>query len=168
MRHNDASAPLRSLSGTFLCTADFLVPDGIMELGASPWGSRRVGYIGGGHFSGPALAGVVLPGGGNWSQGGKLANGDSVGTFDARAVWRTNDGAIIYLTYTGRSVVSDAVRRSFANPEAPPVDPLDYYLRIAVVFETAGPSHDWLNGVLAVGIGERTAQGVRHQIFQVS
>lgn len=158
----------RQLSGAYLCTAEFEVADGIFDLGKSPWGSDRVGYISGGRFSGPRLSGVVLPGGGNWSRSGKLANGHSVGTFDARAVWRADDGGIISLTYTGRSVVSDEVRQAFANPDAAAVDPQHYYLRIAVVFETASPAHDWLNGVLAVGLGERTAQGVRHQLFLIS
>ena len=166
MNPSESSPRNRGLSGHFLCTADFEVADGIHELGTSPWGSRRVGHISGGRFSGPALSGVVLPGGGNWSQAGKLVNGDSVGTFDARSVWRTDEGAIITMSYTGRVVVSDEVRRAFAGPSD--VDPLRYYLRIAAVFETASPAYDWLNGLLVVGIGQRTDLGVQHQVFQVS
>jgi hypothetical protein len=165
MTHHEPVAQEVTLSGIYLCTVEFEVADGIMDLGTSPWGSNRVGYISGGRFSGPGLAGEVLPGGGNWSRSGKLANGDSTGTFDARAVLRTDDGAIIYMTYTGRSVVSDAVRSAFADDT--PVDLQDYYLRIAIVFETASADHDWLNGVVAIGIGERTSFGVRHQLFQV-
>ncbi|GGE03798.1 UPF0311 protein [Polymorphobacter glacialis] len=168
MNDDRAFASLPGLSGEFLATVDFEVGGGIMDLGRSPWGSRRVGYISGGRFLGPGLSGIVLPGGGNWSQLGVLENGDSVGTFDARAVWRTDDDSLIYLTYSGRSVVPDAVRRAFADPAAPVVDPALYYLRIAVVFETASSVHGWLNGVLAVGMGERTAAGVRHQLFKVS
>ena len=166
MSHAESTPLTRGLSGPFLCTAEFEVGGGILELGASPWGSRRVGHISGGRFTGPALSGSVLPGGGNWSQSGKLANGDSVGTFDARSVWQTGDGAIIIMSYTGRVVVSDEVRRAFAEP--PHVNPQRYYLRIAAVFETADPAYDWLNGILAVGIGERTETGVRHQLFQVT
>ena len=157
-----------SLSGNYLCTVEFDVGQGIISLGVSPFGDSRVGYISGGRFSGPRLNGVVLPGGGNWSRAEKLTSGEAVGTFDARAVWQTDDGAIIYLSYTGRSVVPDDVRAEFADPSAPPVDPARYYLRIAPVFESASPQYGWLNGVLAIGIGERTDFGVRHQIFQVN
>jgi hypothetical protein len=156
------------LIGEFLCVADFFVEGGIIGLGASPWGERRVGYISGGHFAGPRLHGQVLPGGGNWSQSGRLGASLAVGTFDARAVWKTDDGAMIYVTYTGRTVVPDDVRAEFADPEtARRVDPFRYYLRIAPVFETAHPAYAWLNGVLAIGRGQRTDQGARHHIFAI-
>ena len=154
------------LAGEFLCSVIFDVAGGIVALGASPWGERRVGYISGGRFEGPRLRGTVLPGGGNWSTSGRLANGDSVGTFDARAVWRTDDGASIYLTYAGRSVVPADVRDDWTAGN--PVAASRYYLRIAPVFETADPRYDWLNGILAVGVGERLDAGVRHHIHAVA
>ena len=138
-----------------------------VALGASPFGDHRLGYISGGRFFGPRINGVVLPGGGNWSRGGRLAEAVSVGTFDARAVWQTDDGDLIYLSYTGRSVIPDDVRATFADPERPDADPSRYYLRIAPVFETASTRYGWLNGVLAVGVGERTDFGVRHVIHEV-
>jgi hypothetical protein len=151
-----------------LCAADFLVEGPIMPLGASPWTSRRVGYVTGGRFEGPRLVGDILPGGGNWSTSGEMAPGQVAGTFDARVIWRTDDGAMIYVTYTGRSVVSETVsarwRQALAADE---VRASDYYLRIAPVFETADPRYAWINGVLAVGCGRRTTTGVRHSIFAV-
>lgn len=167
MQDNSSKPKDLALLGTHLCTAEFEVGGGILGLGASPFGDSRVGYISGGRFFGERLNGTILPGGGNWSRAGKLASGEAVGTFDARAVWQTDDGALIYLSYTGRSVVPDQVRAAFADPAAPPVDSSLYYLRIAPVFETASPQYDWLNGVLAIGIGERTDFGVRHQIYEV-
>ena len=161
------SAPA-GLSSRLLCVAEFEVGGGIFAIGASPFGDQRIGYISGGRFFGPRLNGVILPGGGNWSRGGRLGSGAAVGTFDARAVWQTDDGALIYLSYGGRSVVPDDVRAEFAAPAAPPVDPSRYYLRIAPVFETASAQYDWLNGVLAVGVGERTDFGVRHRIYEIS
>src|SRR3546814_2148794 len=123
--------------------------------------SSDLGYISGGRFFGPRINGVVLPGGGNWSRGGRLGDAASVGTFDARAVWQTDDGELIYLSYTGRSVIPDDVRATFADPGRPDADPSRYYLRIAPVFETASAEYGWLNGLLAVGVGERTDFGVR-------
>jgi hypothetical protein len=155
--------------GTHLCTVDFHVGEGIIGLGASPWGERRIGYVTGGEFSGERLKGVVLPGGGNWSTAGRIAAG-SIGSFDARAIWRTDDGALIYVTYTGRTLVPDAVRAAFADPDPAvrDVDPADYYIRVAMVFETAAPQYDWLNAILAVGRGRRTEQGARHELYTVT
>ena len=151
-----------------LCVADFLVEGAIMPLGQSPWTSRQVGYVTGGRFEGQRLSGDILPGGGNWSTSGEIASGEVAGTFDARVIWKTDDGALIYVTYTGRSVVSEAVRAAFRDPaRADGVPASDYYIRIAPVFETADPRYAWLNGVLAVGCGHRTAGGIRHSIFAV-
>lgn len=159
-----AAAPLASRP---LCTVEFEVGGGIFGIGASPFGEQRIGYISGGRFFGPRINGIVLPGGGNWSRGGRLGSGEAVGTFDARAVWQTDDGALISLSYTGRTMVPDDVRALFADPAAPPVDASRYYLRIAPVFETASLKYDWLNGLLAVGVGTRTDFGVRHQIHEI-
>src|SRR5213594_1767352 len=39
------------------------------------------------------------------------------------------------------------------------VDPTSYYFRINTLFETANANYDWLNRVVAVGIGHRRADG---------
>ena len=158
----------QTVLGDYLCTVDFHVAGGILPLGASPFGERRIGYVTGGSFAGPRLRGAVLPGGGNWSVAGRLDATTAVGTMDARAIWQTDDGAVIYVSYGGRSVIPDDVRAEFADPaRAASVDPARYYLRIAPVFETADPAYGWLNGVLAIGLGERTDLGARLRIYVV-
>lgn len=154
------------LASRLLCVAEFEVAGGVFSVGASPFGEQRIGYVTGGRFFGPRISGTILPGGGNWSRGGRIAAG-AVGTFDARSVWQADDGAVIYLSYHGRTLIPDAVRAEFADPAAPPVDPARYYLRIAPTFETASPQLAWLNAVLAIGVGERTDFGVRHVLYEV-
>lgn len=158
----------RRLMGAPLCCAAFQVAGGVVALGESPFGRRRLGYITGGRFEGPRLRGDILPGGGNWSLSGELPDGSAVGTFDARSLWRTDDGALIYVTYTGRSVIPQDVGLAFRDPAQPHVDPGQYALRIAPVFETSDPRYAWLNGVLAVGCGEREPEGVRHFIYAIN
>lgn len=151
-----------------LCNIDFEV-DGVFGIGTSPFGDSRIGYITGGAFTGARMSGRVLPGGGNWSRSGRLGADTSVGSFDARAVLQTHDGALIYLSYTGRTRITDAVRTRFAAPDAgASVDPADYYLRIAVVFETAAPEYAWLNGIVALSMGRKTERGVHHRMFEVT
>ena len=99
-----------------LCVAEFEVGGGLVALGKTAFGERRLGYVTGGTFEGERLKGEILPGGGNWSTAGRLGADKAVGTFDARAVWRTHDGALIYLTYTGRSVIPDDVGAAFRDP----------------------------------------------------
>lgn len=163
-----ATQPTPPIIGEWLCTIDFDVAGGVFGIGVSPFGEQRMGYVTGGRFAGPRLSGTVLPGGGNWPRTGRLGDA-TVGTFDARAVLRTDDGALIYMTYTGRSLIPDDVRAEFADPaRAALVDAGRYYLRIAPVFETADARYAWLNGVLAVGRGERTDAGARQAIFAVA
>lgn len=157
----------RRLKSEPLCCAAFEVGD-ILPLGPSPWTNRRVGYITGGRFEGERLKGDILPGGGNWPQSAVGPDGAAVGTFDARSVWKTDDGAIIYVAYTGRSHIPADVGEAFRDPAQPYVDPSRYKLHIAPVFETPDPRYAWLNTVLAVGVGERVAGGVRHYIYAIT
>ena len=166
VKENRQAAPT-ALASRHLCTVEFEVGSGIIAIGASPFGDQRLGYISGGRFFGPRINGTVLPGGGNWSRSGRMGEDASVGTFDARAVWQSEDGELIYVSYTGRSIISDDARATFADPAVPDADTSQYYLRIAPVFETASAKYGWLNDVLAVGVGERTDFGVRHQIYEV-
>src|SRR3546814_448748 len=103
---------LRALASRHLCTVEFEVGGGLVAIGASPFGDQRLGYISGGRFFGPRINGIVLPGGGNWSRSGRLGDTASVGTFDARAVWQTDDGDLVYLSYTGRDRKSTRLKSS--------------------------------------------------------
>ena len=156
-----------ALASRHLCTVEFEVGGGLIAIGSAPFGDQRLGYITGGRIFGDRINGIVLPGGGNWSRGGRLGEDASVGTFDARAVWQADDDALIYVSYTGRSVIPDDVRATFADPAVPDAEASRYYLRIAPVFETASVRYGWLNGLLAVGVGTRTDFGVRHQLYEV-
>ncbi len=158
----------RALKSQPLCVAAFEVAGEIMSLGQSPWRNRRIGYITGGRFGGPRLKGEILPGGGNWSESGDGPDGAAVGAFDARSVWKTDDGALIYVTYSGRTLIPPDVTAAFRDPAQPHVDPLRYLIRIAPVFETADPRYLWLNAVLGVGCGERTATGIDHFIYAIT
>ena len=122
-------------------------------IGAAPGAYRRVGVVPNGIFDGERLSGQVLDGGSDWQN----VRGDGSTTLDARLVLKTSDDALIGMTYRGiRHGALDVIAR-LEKGEA--VDPLDYYFRIAPLFETAAPRYGWLNNVVAVGIGHRRADG---------
>jgi hypothetical protein len=66
-------------------------------VGRGPHGVRNIFYVRSGRFQGPRLRGEVLPGGGDWF----LVRPDDVGELDVRITLRTDDGALIYVTYRG-------------------------------------------------------------------
>lgn len=154
------------LKSRLLCAVDIrLEDDAPLPLGRSPWRNRRVSYIAGGAIEGPRLRGEVLPGGGDWSELGSNPDGAAVTLIDVRSVWKTHDGALIYVTYGGRLVIPAAALTDFRDPAK--VEGLaqdSYYFRIQPTFETTDERYAWLNAVVAVGVGRRTAAGVRYRI----
>jgi hypothetical protein len=47
------------------------------------------------------------------------------------------------------------------------IEPSSYYFRISPVLETAAPSYEWLNRILAVGIGHRLPDGPVYSVFEL-
>ena len=160
---------LTALRTEFVCRVDIeLEKDAPIVLGRSPWRNRRVSYIAGGTIEGDRLKGVVLPGGGDWSESAVGADGAMLILVDVRSVWRTNDGALIHVTYAGRLIVPAPVVEDFREPaRIDHVDPTSYYFRITPVFETSDQRYEWLNRVVAVGQGRRTRRGVIYDIYLV-
>ena len=154
------------LRGRPLCTVDIrLDEDAPLPLGRSPFRNRRVSYIAGGTIEGERLKGEVLAGGGDWSELGPGADGAALTLIDVRSIWKTHDGAMIYVTYGGRLVIPQAALADFRDPAKVEQLPHEaYYFRIQPTFETADPRYDWLNALVAVGAGRRTAKGVRYRI----
>lgn len=156
-----------ALKAQALCTVDIrLDDDAPIPLGRSPWRNRRVSYIAGGTIEGPRLKGEVLAGGGDWSELGQGPDGAALTLVDVRSIWKTHDGAMVYVTYSGRLVIPAAALGDFRDPgrvESLPDDA--YYFRIQPTFETADERYAWLNALVAVGYGRRTAKGVRYRVF---
>jgi hypothetical protein len=140
-----------------------------IALGRSPWRNRRVSYIGRGIVQGARLHGIVRPGGGDWSELGQDEAGTALTLVDVRSIWKTHDGAEIFVSYGGRLVIPAGVLADFRDPaKVAALDPRSYYFRIAPLFETSDPRYVWLNGVVAVGFGHRTTTGVTYRVFELT
>jgi hypothetical protein len=132
-----------------------------MDVGATPEGHRMVVVIAGGEFSGPKLAGTVVPeSGADWAR----IRADGSLSIDARVCLKTTDGALIYTTYSGRfKATSPAAMLEILDPaRRTPIEPSTYYCRTAVFFETSSPAHTWLNNIVAVGTGSFENGGVSY------
>lgn len=132
------------------------------EVGNTPAGTRRVFPVAGGDFAGERLRGTVLPVAGSDLL---LTRADGSSQQDVRMLLRTDDGALIVMTYRGVRHASAEVNARIARGE--PVAASEYYLRTAPFFETAAPQYAWLNTIVTVGIGERRPTDVVYQVFEV-
>ena len=144
----------------FLFTITLAVPPPL-DLGATPYGSRRIASVSGGSFEGPRLKGRVLPGGGDWL----LLRRDGILQLDVRLTLETDDGQYIYMTYKGfRHGPEDVIERLNRGE---PVDPSLYYFRATPYFETSSEKYGWMNGVCCIATGSRSATGPTYQVYQV-
>ena len=130
-------------------------------IGAGTGPLRRVGVVFGGVFEGERLSGEVLDGGSDW----QTVRNDGALTLDVRVVLKADDEALIGMTYRGIRHGSSDILARIDRGEA--VDPATYYFRTAPFFETAAPKYDWLNRLIAVGIGHRTAEGPIYSLFEL-
>jgi len=121
----------------------------------------QVGVITGGSFEGDRLSGKVLGGGSDW----QTIRADGSVLLDCRLVLETADGAGIAMTYAGIRAGPPEVLARLAK--GAPVDPIEYYFRISPLFSTATPKYEWLNQVLAIGIGHRLPEGPVYSVFEV-
>jgi hypothetical protein len=133
----------------------------LVVVGATPGINRRIGLVPGGSFEGERLSGQVMDGGSDWQ--GLRTDGST--SLDVRLVLKTHDDAMIAMTYRGmRHGPPDVIQR-MERGEA--IDPATYYFRISPMFETASASYDWLNRILAIGIGHRRPDGPVYSVFEV-
>jgi Protein of unknown function (DUF3237) len=130
-----------------------------LVVGSPP--DRRIGVIPGGSFEGDRLSGKVLDGGSDW----QTIRPDGAVNLNVRLVLRTNDDALVLMTYQGVRYGPPDVIARIDRGEV--VDPESYYFRINPLFQTSAPQYDWINHVVGIGIGHRLADGPIYSIFEL-
>jgi hypothetical protein len=84
---------------------------------------------------------------------------------DARILLRTDDDALIAMTYTGLRHGPAEIMARLSRGE--PVDPDSYYFRIVAAFSTSDPRYDWLNRTVALGVGHRRPEGPVYAVHEI-
>ena len=133
----------------------------IINLGHTPYGERRMIGIIGGSVNGPKLKGRILPGGADW----QIIRSDGVADIKAHYVIESDAGGRLLVASEGlRHGPPDVIAKLAAGE---PVSPDLYYFRTVMRFETAEPSLDWLNRILALARGARESNAVRLDVYEV-
>jgi hypothetical protein len=133
----------------------------IVDLGPAPFGHRRVVNILGGPVTGAKLTGRVLPGGADW----QIVAADGCLDIHARYTIESDAGSLIQVDSKGlRTGPPDVLARLGRGED---VDPSLYYFRTVMRFETAHPSTEWMNRILAIAKGAREKNAVRLDVYEV-
>lgn len=138
-------------------TVDFA---GMIVVGQTPAGLRRIAPVTGGRFSGERLKGTVLQGA-DWV----VNRPDGVMEIDVRLPLQTDDGAMIYLNYQGRFLATPDAMARMAKGTL--LKPEEYSLAMTARFESGAEDYLWLNDIIAAGTGEQTADGPVYSIFAI-
>ena len=129
-------------------------------VGRTPNGFRRIGVVTGGLFEGERLSGEVVSGN-DWQH----VRSDDCTKLDVRLLLKTMDDALIVMTYQCLRAGSAEILAKLDHGE--PIDPASYYFRFTALFETSAPAYDWLNRIVAIGIGDRLADGPLYNVFEI-
>ena len=110
-----------------------------------PQGTRTIVQINGGRFEGPRLNASIQTPSGDW-----ITNRpDGSYRLDVRVTLRTDDGALILVTYNGIGQTTNAGASLRATP----------------LFETGDARYSWLTRLQAVAVGERVGTAVRYDVY---
>ena len=110
---------------------------GLLNIGKSKFGERRLIPITGGSFKGANIEGVVVPGGADW----QLTRPDGDTELNARYTLKTNDGFLI-------QVINHVLLHTPKNKD----DKAGPYARSVLDFEAPSDSpYDWLNHSIFLG-----------------
>jgi hypothetical protein len=133
-----------------------------VAIGKGPFGNRVFYEVRTGELSGPALSGEVLSGGGDWA----LIGDDGWARLDVRGQARTDDGALLYISYRGLLEPSPAVARAMSGGGETGFE--DQYFRISLPVESADPRYGWLTQSALLGRGRICpGPGVEYEVFRV-
>jgi hypothetical protein len=132
-----------------------------LTVGAGPFGRRVVAAVGSGVVTGDRINGVIVGPGADWA----VLGSDGYFQIDVRAQIKTNDGAVLLLTYTGSLELNERVTAALAGGETRFED---QYCRTHVRMESGDARYSWVNRTLFIGQGRLVPDGVVYDIARVT
>jgi Protein of unknown function (DUF3237) len=117
----------------------------------------------GGTVKGPKINGTIVAPSGDWLR--VMPSG--VSRLDVRATIKTDDGALIYITYNG--IINESKETEDRANKGEVLTSNDVYFIIAPTMQTSAKKYDWLNGVQCIGkmVEVKEDSYVKYDIFAV-
>ena len=137
--------------------------DPALVVGAGPYGTRMVMSVVGGRAEGERIRGSLVGAGADWA----VIGADGWGRLDVRGQIQTDDGAVIYISYTGLLQLTEKVMAAVGTgTEGTAFD--DQYFRTTPRLESGDERYAWVNQTLFVGKGRMIPGGVEYEVYRVT
>jgi len=118
-----------------------------VQVGAGPYGTRRIREVLGGEVTGERINGKLGTGGSDWV----LVGPDGWGRLDVRLTIETDDGAAIYVQYFGVIEYNEAAHAANAGERSSEYS--EHYFRTTPRLESGDERYLWVNQTVFVGEG---------------
>ena len=128
-------------------------------IGNGPSGLRVIAEVAGGTFEGERLRGTVLTPGADW-----VVLDGGFGEVDVRLNLLCNDGARIYMHYTGVLEQNEAALKALSGDGETNYG--DHYFVTQPRFECGQEGYEWLNRIVAIGEGRLIKGDVEYRVFE--
>ena len=134
-----------------------------LEVGEGPYGKSLIVEVNGGGFEGENFNGKIRDAGcADW-----LTMEDKFGHLDVRATFETNDGAFIYVQYSGLLELTPAIQEALKTGKGE-TEFGDQYFFTHISMQTGDPRYDWVNHVLCVGEGRERIGRVEYNVYKIA
>jgi hypothetical protein len=128
----------------------------------APSGARQYWQVSEASLEGPRINAKLAATGIDWM----LVGDDGFWRPDVRAQFVTDDGAIIFLHYTGLVEPTDRFKQAAEARRS--TEWADQYMRMTLRFETGAERYSWLNQSLFIAKGRLQGAGrIEYAVFRV-
>lgn len=132
-----------------------------LQMNGGPFGARIATTVSAGSVKGDRISGTLIGPGADWA----IVGTDGYAHIDVRMQIRTDDGADLFVHYTGSIELSEVAFTALLGDGETGFD--DQYFRTHVRLESGDDRYTWVNRCLFVGQGRVTTDGVEYEVFGV-
>ena len=133
-----------------------------LQMKGGPFGARIATSVSGGSVKGDRISGTLIGPGADWA----IVGNDGYAQIDVRTQIRTDDGADLFLHYTGSIELCEATFTALLGDGETGFD--EQYFRTHVRLESGEERYSWVNRALFVGQGRVVSDGVEYEVFRLA
>ena len=133
-----------------------------LDVGNGPFGKRMIFEVHGGEFKGERLNGKIRdPAGADWM----TISDKGYGHLDVRLSFETDDGAYIYVQYSGIIELTSDIMGVLEGKGETNFGEQDFFINLRM--QTGDERYNWVNNIFCVAQGRLVPGKVEYEVFQL-